>query len=113
MAQIMEEDPDATSRLSDLATAAEMGLQLEYSKSPAFIGLLVADVMSADLPEFSAPQVQMLCEDDKVRALSHLRCAATVRRSGGVQLLASSALRLLRLPAIFWHPGRRTTSETA
>ena len=63
------ENPEAAKRLTELASAAEMGLRLEYSKSSAFIGLLVADVLSAELSGFSAPQVQMLCEDDKVRIL--------------------------------------------
>ena len=67
MKTIMEQNPEANQRMSELASAAEMGLQLEYSKSPAFIGLLVADVVKADLEGYTAPQVQMLCEDDKVR----------------------------------------------
>ena len=68
MKTIVEQDPEATARMSELASAAEMGLKLEYSKSPAFIGLLVADVKSAHMQGYSAPQVQMACEDDKVSA---------------------------------------------
>jgi hypothetical protein len=59
MQTIMEHNPEASQRMSELASAAEMGLQLEYSKSPAFIGLLIADVKSAELPGYSAPQVRV------------------------------------------------------
>ena len=65
--QDLQRHPESLPLMADLAKAAGMGLKIEYSKSPAFIGLLVVDVVRGSLPGFSAPQVQVGCEDDKVR----------------------------------------------
>ena len=66
MAAVIKENPEAQAKLADLADAAQMGLQLNYAKSPAFIGLAVIDVHSAELEGYKSPQIQIVCEDDKV-----------------------------------------------
>lgn len=81
MTAVIKENPEAQAKLAELADAAQMGLQLKYSKSPAFIGLAVIDVHSAELEGYKAPQIQIVCEDDKVRPAHrlHLPCCAARR----------------------------------
>jgi hypothetical protein len=66
MAADMKGHPEAQEKLHELSAAAKMGLKLRYAKSPAFIGLLIVDLQSAELPGFKNPEIQFVCEDDKV-----------------------------------------------
>jgi hypothetical protein len=66
MKTVMEEDPGAAEMAHGLLQAAEMGLQVQSSSSPAFSALLVVKVRCASVREFKNPQVQIAVEDDKV-----------------------------------------------
>jgi hypothetical protein len=66
LAADMKDNPEAQEKLAELAGAAQMGLKLQYAKSPAFVGLLIVDLQSAELSGFKTPEIQFVCEDDKV-----------------------------------------------
>jgi hypothetical protein len=70
MKTVLEEDPAAADLAQGLLNAANMGLQVKGSGSPAFIGLLVARVISASVKELRNPLVQLAVEDDKVLNVS-------------------------------------------
>lgn len=57
----------ARQRMTELAEAVNMGVKLRLSNAPAFVGLAVIDVVSATLPGYRHPMVQVSVEDDKVR----------------------------------------------
>jgi hypothetical protein len=66
MRTILEEDPATAEKAQHLVTAADMGLQMHPSASPAFIGLLIARTVSARLKGYKNPEIQILVEDEKV-----------------------------------------------
>jgi hypothetical protein len=71
--------------MEDMAIVADMGLKVQHPKSSAFIGLLVVDVQTARLQGYNLPQVQLRCEDDKVRAGRALTPALASTSLNGLQ----------------------------
>ena len=65
--RMAEASDEARKALAELAEAVHMGIKMQLSYSLPFMGLLVVTILSANLPDFKSPHVQVECEDDKVR----------------------------------------------
>lgn len=64
---ILESNPDAAEKYEQLTAVRTLGVQLKTSASPAFLGLVVANIKSVNIAGCKNPAVQVRCEGDKVR----------------------------------------------